>query len=144
MLIKQLSIFLENKPGRLTAVTRSLSEAGIDIRALSIADTKDFGIVRLIVSNPDKAKEALAEANCMIRVNHVIAIAVEDRPGGLANVLEMLVENKIGVEYMYSYVSRTADTAYVILRADDNKRAEALLSEQGVKLLSPEDVYEEA
>ena len=80
----------------------------------------------------------------MIRVNHVIAIAVEDRPGGLANVLEMLVENKIGVEYMYSYVSRTADTAYVILRADDNKRAEALLSEQGVQLLSPEDVYEEA
>lgn len=142
MLIKQLSIFLENKPGRLTAVTRSLRENGIDIRALSIADTKDFGIVRLIVSNPEKAKDALAEANCMIRINHVIAIAVEDRPGGLGDVLEMLGENQIGVEYMYAYVSRTAETAYVILRADDNKHAEAILSEQGVKMLSAEEVYE--
>lgn len=144
MLIKQLSIFIENKPGRLTAITKRLSECGIDIRALSIADTKDFGIVRLIVSNPEKAKEVLAEANCMFRINHVIAIAVEDRPGGLSSVLEILGENKIGVEYMYAYVSRTADTAYVILRADDNKRAEEILSEQGVHLLSPEDVYEEA
>lgn len=142
MLIKQLSIFLENKPGRLTAVTRRLKESGIDIRALSIADTKDFGIVRLIVSDPEKAKEALQETNCMMRVSHVLAVGVADRPGGLCEVMEILCDNKIGVEYMYAFVSRTADTAYVILRADDNKRAEEVLTAAGIRILDANEVYE--
>ena len=143
MLMKQLSIFLQNKPGRLSAVTKFLQDNQIDIRALSIADTKDFGIVRLIVNNPDKAKEVLSEADCMLKISHVIAIGVADQPGGLHTVMNVLFENKIGVEYMYAFVSRTEDTAYVILRADDNQRALQVLEANKIKILTQEDVFEE-
>ena len=112
----------------------------IDIRALSVADTKDFGIVRLIVTDTDKAFEVLKDANCMLKVSHVIGIGVADQPGGLATVMDMLREGGITVEYMYAYVSRIADTAFVILRADDNQKAAELLQAKGVQLLSSADV----
>lgn len=140
MLIKQLSVFIENKKGRLSTVTGLLRDHHIDIRALSVADTKDFGIVRLIVTDTDKALEVLKDANCMLKVSHVIGIGVADQPGGLATVMDVLREGGITVEYMYAYVSRIADTAFVILRADDNQKAAELLQAKGVQLLSSADV----
>ena len=140
MQIKQLSVFIENKTGRLSTITGMLRDNHIDIRALSIADTKDFGIVRLIVTDTDKAYEVLKEANCMLKVANVIGIGVADQPGGLAAVMDLLRDGGITVEYMYAYVSRIEDTAFVILRADNNQKAAELLQANGVKLLSAEDV----
>ena len=99
MFIKQLSIFVENKPGKLSAVTKLLSDNDIDIRALSIADTKDFGILRLIVDKPDKACEALKNADCTVSMTNVIAIGTEDKPGGLTGIMDCLYASNISVEY---------------------------------------------
>ena len=142
MSIKQISIFVENKPGRLSAVTQLLSEHGIDIRALSIADTKDFGILRLIVNNPDKACEVLKEADCTVSITNVIAIGINDKPGGLAAAMDVLYSANISVEYMYAFISKTDNEAYVILRVQNNEVAASALEEKGFKVLSPEDVYD--
>lgn len=140
MVIKQISIFVENKPGRLLAVTNILKEHGIDIRALSIADTRDFGILRLIVNDPHAACEALKAADCTVTLTDVIAIGVSDRPGGLAEVMNILYNNSISVEYMYAFISKTVDTAFVIVRVDNNEKSIKVLAENGVKLLSANDV----
>lgn len=142
MSIKQISIFVENKPGRLSAVTKLLSEHGIDIRALSIADTKDFGILRLIVNNPDKACEVLKEADCTVSITNVIAIGINDKPGGLAAAMDVLYGANISVEYMYAFISKTDSEAYVILRVQNNEVAAAALEENGFKVLAPDDVYD--
>lgn len=142
MSIKQISIFVENKPGKLSAVTALLRDNGIDIRALCIADTKDFGILRLIVSNPDKACEVLKAADCTVTVTNVIAIGISDKPGGLAAAVEVLYGANISVEYMYAFISKSDSEAYVILRVQNNETASAALEENGFKVLSPEDVYE--
>ena len=142
MSIKQISIFVENKPGKLSAVTALLRDNGIDIRALCIADTKDFGILRLIVNNPDKACEVLKAADCTVTVTNVIAIGISDKPGGLAAAVEVLYGANISVEYMYAFISKSDSEAYVILRVQNNETASAALEENGFKVLSPEDVYE--
>lgn len=142
MSIKQISIFVENKPGKLSAVTALLRDNDIDIRALCIADTKDFGILRLIVSNPDKACQVLKEAECTVTVTNVIAIGISDKPGGLAAAVEVLYGANISVEYMYAFISKSDNEAYVILRVQNNETASAALEENGFKVLSPEDVYE--
>ena len=125
MSIKQLSIFAENRPGRLNNITHLLAVNGINIRAMSVADTKDFGILRLIVNDADKAVTALREGNCAVTVTKVLAIQIPDRPGGLAAAMQVLYDNNVSVEYMYSaFISEKSEEAYLILRADSNEAAE--------------------
>ena len=138
MIIKQISVFVENKAGRLAEITTLLAEAGVDIRALSVADTNDFGILRLIVNDPDKAEEMLKEHGYTVALTKVLAIGIHDQPGGLADPMKTLFEHHISVEYMYAFISKSVDTAYVILRVEDNERAAQVLQESGVKLV-PED-----
>ena len=139
MLIKQLSVFVENQPGKLAEITGILAEKKVDIRALSIADTTHFGILRLIVSNPEQAEDALKEQGYTVSLTDVIGVGVEDRPGGLAEALAVLNEKGIAVEYMYAFVSKAEKTAYVILRVEDNDHALRVLKENNVTVLS--EVY---
>lgn len=140
-MVKQISIFLENKSGRLANVTRILGENNIDISALSIADTTDFGILRLIVNSPEKAEEILKKEGFTVASTDVLAIAVEDKPGGLAKVLTLLEENSIGIEYIYAFVGKCSNEALVILRLDKPCDAAKVLSENNIRVLEQEDVY---
>ncbi len=141
MIIKQISVFVENKAGRLAEITTLLAEAGVDIRALSVADTNDFGILRLIVNDPDKAEKMLKEHGYTVALTKVLAIGIHDQPGGLAAPMKTLFEHHISVEYMYAFISKSVDTAYVILRVEDNERAAQVLQESGVKLVPEDEVY---
>ena len=141
MIIKQISVFVENKAGRLAEITTLLAEAGVDIRALSVADTNDFGILRLIVNDPDKAEEMLKEHGYTVALTKVLATGIHDQPGGLAAPMKTLFEHHISVEYMYAFISKSVDTAYVILRVEDNERAAQVLQESGVKLVPEDEVY---
>ena len=141
MIIKQISVFVENKAGRQAEITTLLAEAGVDIRALSVADTNDFGILRLIVNDPDKAEEMLKEHGYTVALTKVLAIGIHDQPGGLAAPMKTLFEHHISVEYMYAFISKSVDTAYVILRVEDNERAAQVLQESGVKLVPEDEVY---
>ena len=140
MLIKQLSIFVENRPGRLSAITQLLAENDVNIKALSIADTRDFGILRLIVGNPTKAMEALKNENCTVSLTSVVGITVDDKPGTLANAVQILYQNNISVEYMYAYNGKKEDKAFVILRVDNNDRAIEAFQEAGIQILTAEEV----
>lgn len=142
MLIKQISIFVENKPGRLSGITNLLKDNDIDIRALSVADTKDFGILRLIVNKPDLACEALKAADFTVSITNVVAIGIDDKPGGLAKAMDSLYEANISVEYMYAFISKSENQAYVILRVENNDNAVEALKEKGYTLLSPNEVYD--
>lgn len=141
MVIKQISIFVENKPGRLSAVTKILEENCIDIRALSIADTRDFGILRLIVNNPDLACKVLKDADCTVTLTDVIAIGIEDKPGGLAGAMSILYQNEISVEYMYAFISKTDNTAYVIIRVEKYEDAIQILEKNDIKILESSNLY---
>ena len=118
-MVQQLSVFLQNKSGKIAAVVRALSESGVDIRALSIADTADFGILRMLVSDISAAKAALSEQNCILSVNEVTVIAVPDAPGGLSRVLSLMAEEKIDIEYMYSVFGQKDGLAYMIFKVKD-------------------------
>ena len=137
-IIKQISIFVENKPGRLKAMTHILKDNNIDILAISIADTKDFGILRLIVNDPEKAVKALSDAECTVKLTDVLAIKLEDKPGGLAKVMDTLFDNGISVEYMYAFFSKQDGQAAVILRVDENTKAAEVLQSAGINLLTSE------
>jgi hypothetical protein len=139
MLIKQLSVFVENKKGRLSAITDILRKNSIDIRALSVADTKDFGILRLIVDDYQKAYDALKSEECLVSLTNVIAVSITDKPGGLADAMDILTEAGISVEYMYAFISKSAGAASVIFRVEDNDKATEVLSGK-FKLLSQEEV----
>ncbi len=140
MTIQQLSIFVENRVGRLAEITGILKDNGIDIRALSLADTTKFGILRLIVDRPEQAAEALKAAGMTVSLTNVIAIGVGDRPGGLAEAAAALYEAGITVEYMYAFISGSGDTANIILRVDDNATTLDVLGRAGITVLSPEEV----
>lgn len=141
MLVKQISIFLENKSGRLAEVTKTLGANNIDISALSIADTTDFGILRLIVNKPEKAEEVLKENGFTVSCTSVIAIGIPDKPGGLAKALEILEKEKIGIEYMYAFVGKTENEALVIIRVEDPSKAVSALSAKGISVLPSTEVY---
>lgn len=141
MLIKQISIFLENKSGRLAEVTEILGQNNIDISALSIADTTDFGILRLIVNNPDKAQKVLKDNEFTVSSTNVIAIAVEDKPGGLSKALSVLDKNGMGIEYMYAFVGKTSEQALVIIRVDEADKAIDVLVKNSIEVLSSDNVY---
>ena len=141
MRVEQISVFLENKAGRLAEVTRVLSEAGVNIRALSLADTSDFGILRLIVNDNDKAKATLKEHGFTVGKTDVVAVEVEDTPGGLALILEILSKQQINVEYMYAFVQHSGKDAVMVFRFDDIDAAVKLLQENNVKVLEGKTVY---
>ena len=141
MTINQLSVFVENKPGKLVEALEILAQAGIDLRALSLADTADFGILRIIVDKPSVALSTLQDAGYLIKSNEVIPVSVSDKPGGLAAVLRILANSDIDVEYTYAFVAHSRDKAYVILRVADNDAAIKTLNANGVTLLSGEDMY---
>jgi len=141
MTIKQLSVFLENKPGKLVEALEVLSGAGVDLRALSLADTADFGILRIIVDKPQLALDVLSKEGYLVRDSDVIPVVIGDRPGGLAAVLRVLADAEVDVEYTYAFVAHSRDNAYVILRVEDDELAINALIENGVSLLSAEEVY---
>lgn len=132
-MVKQLSVFIQNKSGKIAGVTRTLYENGIDIRALSIADTADFGILRMLVSDVEKAREALAKENCIVSVNEVDVVAVPDKPGGLAEVLQKLSDAQIDIEYMYSLIDRGTSDAYMVFRLADGANLLDVLEANGLK-----------
>ena len=140
MQIDQISIFIENKSGRLAEVTDLLARNGINIRALSLADTSDFGIFRLIVNDPDAAERLLKEGGFTVARNEVVAVAVPDRPGGLAGILATLRSTAINVEYMYAFVQRSEGNAVLIFRFDDVAKAVAALRAAGVRTVSNEEM----
>lgn len=140
-MVKQISVFLENKSGRLASVTGILGKAGIDISALSIADTADFGILRLIVNDPERALATLKDEGFTVAITDVIAISAEDKPGGLNRVLSVLADGDIDIEYLYAFVGKRKDEALVILRLSSFERGLATLISKGIKVLSKEDVY---
>lgn len=138
---KQISVFLENKAGRLSHVTRVLGEAGINIRALSIADTSDFGILRIIVSDPEKAYRILKEANFTVSETEVIAVQVPDSPGGLAAVLEQMSDANLNIEYLYAFLGTSESDALVIFKVEDFERARQTFTEKGIRFLDEQQLY---
>ncbi|KJR96697.1 MAG: amino acid-binding protein [Peptococcaceae bacterium BRH_c4a] len=133
---------MENKSGRLARVTRVLADNNINIRALSIADTTDFGILRLIVNDPDVAHRVLKESGFSVNSADVIAVEIPDIPGGLADPLEYLRESGINIEYLYAFLTRASEAALVVFRVEQIDDAIRVLQEKGIKILGGEDVYE--
>ena len=143
MKINQLSVLLENKPGSLKNICRLLADNRIDISTLSVADTKDFGILRLIVKDWEKATRVLTAAGLGVTVTGVVAVEVEDRPGGMCQILDTLDRYAINVEYLYAFVSPVKGKAVVILRFDaPDVAVERLSADQAVKFVGPEDIFE--
>ena len=138
MFIKQLSIFIENKVGRLQAIMDTLSENGINIRALSIAETTEFGILRIITPDVEKAKQVLRDIDVISKITDVIAVYIDDKAGGLAKMLKAITEAEINVEYMYAFLGRTEGKALMVLKADDETKAEKALLGSGMELASPD------
>lgn len=141
MKAEQISIFIENKSGRLAEITRILGEADINIRALSLADTSDFGILRLIVNDAETAKTVLKDKGFTVNKTEVVAVEVPDKPGGLSAILQTLDSNQINVEYMYAFVERCGGNAVIIFRFDETDKAIATLLKNGFNVLEGERLY---
>jgi hypothetical protein len=141
MQAEQISIFLENKAGRLSEVTGILAKAKVNIRALALADTSDFGVLRLIVDNNAVAEQALKENGFTVRKTKVVAVEVADQPGGLFNILEVLKTAKINVEYMYAFIRQSGDKAIMVFRFDQPDDAIQVLTKNGIKVINGNDLY---
>jgi hypothetical protein len=133
MIIKQLSVFLENKRGRICAAADLLAQNNVDIRALSLADTSEFGILRLIVDKPEEGKKILNEAGIVVRVTDVLSLTMEDAPGGTLGVLRLLSESGISVEYMYAFAGKESGKAFMIIQAEELEAAEGILRRNGFR-----------
>lgn len=140
MALNQLTVFVENEKGALVNITNALAEKNIDIRALSIADTKDFGILRLIVKDNEKAYGALEEKGYILKNTQVVGVKIGDAPGKLAKALDVLQKNNINIEYLYAFLTRTEKHAYVVLRVEDNEAAEKALEAEGFHMITDADV----
>jgi len=140
MYVKQISVFIENTPGRLADFTKLLGEHQIDLVSLSIADTTHFGILRGIVADYERAEKLISEAGYTVRLTDVLAASVPDEPGGLAKVLGMLSENGISIEYLYSFVRNAGKNALIIFRVEELDRAAQVLTNNSVRLLTQEEV----
>jgi hypothetical protein len=141
MQVEQISVFLENKSGRLSEVTAILSEANVNIRALALADTSDFGVLRLIVDETAKARQTLKNNGFTVGKTNVVAVAVPDRPGGLHDILMMLHEANLNVEYMYAFVRSSGNNAVMIFRIEKDQDAISLLESKGVSVIDGEHLY---
>lgn len=140
MSVKQISVFIENKKGKLAEATRYIADHDVNLRALSIADTQDFGILRIICENPNKANEVLQAGGYITTMTDVLAAAISDTPGSLATILEVLSEANIAVEYTYAFLSAKSG-AYMIFRVDDNQSAAAALAGAGIKTANQDDLF---
>ena len=142
MTVKQISIFLENKPGQLAEFARLLEQHQIDMRALSLADAEDFGILRIIVDDAYKTACVLKEEGYVCSITPVLAVEVSDRPGSLVKVLDILGENQVNLEYSYAFTARRKDVAYLILRVEDNEKAANALRENGIRIFCQSELPE--
>ena len=140
MTVKQFSVFIENKKGSLAELLQLLSAHDVELRALCIADTMDFGVLRFITSDNEATREALKEDERVFSENEVIAALMTDEPGGLAKVLQALSERDVNVEYIYAFVVKSGESACVIIRANDNELAQKVLTERGIRLLSQAEI----
>jgi hypothetical protein len=141
MKVEQISIFLENRAGRLSEVTRVLGEGGINIRALSLADTSDFGILRLILTDHEKAKQILKENGFTVGRTNVVAVEVQDKPGGLHQILDLLSGKGVNVEYMYAFVQQSGKNAVLIFRFDKTDQAIEILKENDIRIVPGDELY---
>ncbi|MFA5293139.1 MAG: ACT domain-containing protein [Phycisphaerae bacterium] len=142
MKIKQISVFLENRKGRLYDVCSLLGQKDINIRALNVAETESFGILRIVVNKPDAAVSALEDAGIVARITDVIAVEVEDRPGGLADILKALADEDVNIEYMYGFVEKSSDKALMVFRFDDVDKAAKVLKKHNIKIVTEQGVRE--
>jgi hypothetical protein len=142
MKIKQISIFLENRKGRLYDVCSLLGKNDINIRALNVAETESFGILRIVVNKPNAAVKVLADAGIVAKITDVIAVEVEDRPGGLADILKVLADEDVNIEYMYGFVEKSSDKALMVLRFDDVDKAANVLKKHNIKIVTEQGVRE--
>ena len=140
-MIKQISVFLENAKGTLYQACRILGDNGIDLIALSIADTADYGIMRCIVSDPDTAMKLLVDNGFAASTAEVLAVEVSDKPGGLADVLKLLDEKNINLEYIYSFIRHASRDALIVLRVEDNRACVDVLAANGIRVLQAEEIY---
>lgn len=141
MAIRQLSVFVENKKGSLHEITDALAEAKINLRSMCVADTANFGIVRIIADEPDRAKELLDKAGHAANIREINAFAVPDIPGGLAKVLNLLETNGVNIEYMYALVTSEVGKAYAVIRSDDTAVTDKILTEAGIELLEEDMLH---
>ncbi len=139
--IRQLSVFLENKPGRLCAATDALAKGGVDIRALTLADTADFGVLRILVDDPDKAADILREEGVIVRITDVMAVTMNDAPGGAGDILHILSGAGLNIEYMYVSVGYISGKPIMVVRTDDIEKAGATLRSAGYHDIDPKDIY---
>lgn len=140
MAIRQLTVFVENRQGAMAEVTRELAQHNVDLRALSMADTQEFGVLRLIVKDVDSALTVLRESGHIVNVTPVTAVKISDAPGRLSQALSVLDQAGINIEYLYAFLTRTEKHAYVVLRVEDNDGAKNALSEAGFKLVQESDI----
>lgn len=141
MTVNQISVFLENVPGELLKLVETLAANDIDMRALSLADTKDFGIARIIVNDPYNAVQALKANGFISSITPVVAVEIPDRPGSLVEMLKAIAKSDVNVEYTYAFTERKKDYAYMILRADDTEKITSALNGTGARVISAEDIY---
>ena len=141
MSIKQISIFIENKKGALLEVTKFIADKKINILALSIADTQDFGILRIITENPNEVRDILRDSGYTVTATSVLAAALDDTPGSMANILEILTNADINVEYTYAFMSHIKDKAYMIFRVDNNDKATKALIDAGITVIDQKDIF---
>ena len=141
MAVKQISIYLDNRSGELAKVTKLLSDAGINLRSMCIADTERFGVLRVIADDPAKADEVLEAAGETFRIRELVAFSMPDRAGGLSEVLSVLAENDINMEYLYALITgKDRNKACAVMRVEDNEKTERILRENGIEVLSEEDI----
>ncbi|MBQ3081716.1 MAG: acetolactate synthase [Clostridia bacterium] len=140
MAIKQITVFVENKQGAVVPITDTLANHNVNIRALSIAETNDFGILRLIVNDEALAEKTLTDEGYLIKVTEVVGVKIGDAPGKLTAALEVLSKSDINLEYLYAFMARTEKHAYVVLRVEDNAKAEAALEAAGFHLITDADI----
>lgn len=136
MYVNQLSVFIENKPGRLADITETLANANIDLRAISVADTSDFGILRVVVDKPEVAEKALKEAGMTVSLSKVLAVSIGDKKGELAKVVRVLADKGIIIEYVYDFVGNKNGEACIVIRVNDNEKAVVALKESGIDILN--------
>ncbi len=141
MQIKQLSIFIENKKGTLAGLTGTLMKNSLDIRAIAVFDTNEFGIVRLVVDDPEKALDVLKKDGFIAKVSKVIAVEPEDKPGSLNEIFRILGENDINIEYIYSFVMRKREMPFIVFKVDDQEKAVSVLVDGGINVVNKEEVY---
>ena len=140
MTVKQISVFLENRPGALAEFTRILEKSNIDLRALSLAESEDFGIVRVIVDDPYTTIQILKEEGYVCSVTKVIAVEIKDKPGALVKMLNALGDNNVNLEYSYAFLAKKANSAFMILRVADNEKAIKVLTQNGIRPICHEDM----